>query len=131
MFHHGFGQEPGAEIWWNMCSESEFWSTVSKCHALDTVEFHSIRMSRVTGPKISENFRTCHRSPSRFSNVRKKSQNREKCPEKSNFRARGAIGFGTQLWQVRKTANTLSTVRLAKLTMKNIFPGIFGGILQA
>ncbi|KAJ6561970.1 hypothetical protein B0H19DRAFT_1143153 [Mycena capillaripes] len=43
-------------------------------------------MSRVTGPKISENIRTCHGSPKGFSNVPKSHKIRENGPKNSNFR---------------------------------------------
>jgi hypothetical protein len=42
-------------------------------------------MSRVTGPKIFENFRTCHGSPRGFSKVQNQSQNRRKMPQKPIF----------------------------------------------
>ncbi|KAJ6551584.1 hypothetical protein B0H19DRAFT_1158202 [Mycena capillaripes] len=56
-----------------------------------TVELHSIRMSRVTGPKMSENIRTCHGSPKVFSNVSEKSQNSQKLPKIRIFHARGTF----------------------------------------
>jgi hypothetical protein len=52
---------------------------INKCQDLfDTVVFKSLRMSRVTGPKIFENFRTCHGSPRGSSKVQNQSRNRQK-----------------------------------------------------
>ena len=62
-----------------------------------TVPFHSIRTSRITVPKMYENFRTCHGSPRPCSKVAKMSRNRRKIVQKNQNFARGGFALRRQL----------------------------------
>jgi hypothetical protein len=93
-----------------------------------TVEFHSIRISRVTGPKIYEYFRTCHRSPRGYSNVPKMSQNREKCLKNPIFArtARFACSGGNENFSgacrtLRTSGRTPVAARAAGIVQKTDF----------
>jgi hypothetical protein len=55
-----------------------------------TVLFKSLRMSRVTRPKIFENLRTCHGSPRGSSKMQNHSRNRRKMAPKNPFSASAA-----------------------------------------